>query len=106
MVDHELDELKREFLAEAEQKVREMQTALTSANDPDSLQRVGYLAHQLKGSGGSYGYQRISADAAEIEKTVEGVDNGGLDAGAEKKIQQHVGNLRSEIENRARELSA
>jgi len=38
--------------------------------------------------------------------TVEGVDNGGLDAGAEKKIQQHVGNLRSEIENRARELSA
>ena len=30
-----------------------------------------YLAHQLKGSGGSYGFQRISTDAAELEKAVE-----------------------------------
>ena len=107
MVDHELDELKREFLAEAEEKVREMQNALTASPDRDSLNRLGYLAHQLKGSGGSYGYQRISSESAEIEKTIETVtDNGGLDPGSEKKIQQHVGNLRSEIENRARELSA
>jgi HPt (histidine-containing phosphotransfer) domain-containing protein len=106
MVDHELDELKREFLAEAEEKVREMQTALTAGRDPESLERLGYLAHQLKGSGGSYGYQRISADAAEIEKAVESVDNGGLDPNAERKIQQHVGNLRAEIETRVRELGA
>lgn len=105
MADHELDELKREFLAEAEEKVREMQNALSSRPDPDSLNRLGYLAHQLKGSGGSYGYQRISADAAEIEKTIESVSDGGFDSGAEKKIQQHVGNLRNEIETRVRELS-
>jgi len=106
MVDHELDELKREFLAEAEEKVREMATALAAGRDPEALERVGYLAHQLKGSGGSYGYQRISADAAEIEKTVESVNDGGLDSGAQKKIQEHVGNLRAEIESRVRELGA
>jgi HPt (histidine-containing phosphotransfer) domain-containing protein len=105
MVDHELDELKREFLAEAKEKVREMQTALTSGHNPASLERLGYLAHQLKGSGGSYGYQRISADAAEIEKAVESVDDSGLDSTAEKKIQEHVGNLQTEIETRVRELS-
>jgi len=106
MVDHELDELKREFLAEAEEKVREMQTALKAGPDPQGLERLGYLAHQLKGSGGSYGYQRISADAAEIEKAVESVNDGALDSNAEQKIQEHVGNLRAEIETRVRELSA
>ena len=106
MVDQELDELKREFLAEAEEKVREMQSALSAARDRDALQRLGYLAHQLKGSGGSYGYQRISADAAEIEKAVESVEDKGLDANAEQKIQQHVVSLRAEIENRVRELGA
>lgn len=106
MVDHELDELKREFLVEAEEKVREMQTALASGRNPESLERLGYLAHQLKGSGGSYGYQRISADAAEIEKAVESVDGSELNSTAEKKIQEHVGNLQSEIETRVRELGA
>lgn len=106
MVDQELDDLKREFLAEAEQKVREMQTALGAAKTPDALHRVGYLAHQLKGSGGSYGYSRISADAAEIEKTVESANDGSLDPTAEQKIQQHVVSLRTEIETRVRELGA
>lgn len=108
MVDQELDELKREFLAEAEEKVREMQTALAAARNREALERLGYLAHQLKGSGGSYGYSRISADAAEIEKTVESANDGGgsLDPNAEQKIQQHVVSLRAEIESRVRELGA
>lgn len=105
MVDHELDELKREFLAEAEQKVREMQQTLSSAKNPESLHRVGYLAHQLKGSGGSYGYQRISADAAEIEKAVDSVSDGGIAPSVEKTIQEHVSRLQSEIGERSRELS-
>ena len=71
MIDHELDELKREFLAEAEVKIREMQEALDRERSSESLQRLAYLAHQLKGSGGSYGYERISADAAELEKAVD-----------------------------------
>src|SRR5512141_2467715 len=51
MVDHELDELKREFLAEADDKVREMRAALGDSGTPESLDRLAYLAHQLKGSG-------------------------------------------------------
>jgi len=105
MVDQELDELKREFLAEAEEKVREMQTALEGQLNSDALQRLEYLAHQLKGSGGSYGYQRISTDAAEIEKAVEGITTGEIDSRTEEKIQLHVVNLRAEIEKRLKELS-
>jgi HPt (histidine-containing phosphotransfer) domain-containing protein len=96
MVDHELDELKREFLAEAEEKVREMQMALDGGN---ALDRIAYLAHQLKGSGGSYGYQSISADAAEIEKAVEAGGNASLDV-----VLTHVKALQAEIDRAAKEL--
>ena len=100
MVDPEFDELKREFLTEAQDKVREIQTVLERGSSPDVLDRVAYIAHQLKGSGGSYGYQRISSEAAEIEKAVE--NNGD---GVDSRIKQHVSNLRDEIDSRARELS-
>jgi HPt (histidine-containing phosphotransfer) domain-containing protein len=103
MADPELDELKREFLAEAKDKVREIETQLESGRDNDALERLTYLAHQLKGSGGSYGFQCISTDAAEIEKAVEGLASGG-GGRLEEKIQQHVVNLRAEIDKRSREL--
>ena len=105
MVDHELDELKREFLAEAEVKVREMQTALDGERNAASLERLTYLAHQLKGSGGSYGYQRISTDAAELEKAAETMVQGDNSDRIEEKIQLHVLNLRAEIDKRSKELS-
>jgi chemotaxis protein histidine kinase CheA len=98
VVDHELNELKREFLGEAREKVVEMQTALTHVTERDALDRLAYLAHQLKGSGGSYGYQRISTDAAAIEKAVES------EAVDEAAVRQHVVSLGSEIERAAREL--
>lgn len=102
MVDHELNELKREFLDEAREKVVEMQGALERVAEQTSLERLAYLAHQLKGSGGSYGYQRISTDAAELEKAVESMAGGGTSQ--EEKIQQYVLNLRSEIDRASREL--
>lgn len=104
IVDFEFDELKREFLTEAEEKVREMQAKLDDRS-PQSLERLTYLAHQLKGSGGSYGFQRISTDAAELEKAVELLVNGGQDDRLEEQIQQYVVNLRAEIERRSRELA-
>lgn len=104
MADQELDQLKREFLAEAEEKVREMQASLSGSNDENALHRLGYLAHQLKGSGGSYGYQRISAESAEIERAVESVSDRGIDAGVATKIREHVTRLQSEIGERSREL--
>ncbi|MEO6486666.1 MAG: Hpt domain-containing protein [Thermoanaerobaculia bacterium] len=105
-MDYELNELKREFLVEAQEKVRELQAALETVRSRESLERVAYIAHQLKGSGGSYGYQSISTDAAEIEKAVEAIgDKGAPDPRTEEKIQQHVMNLRVEIERRSAELA-
>ena len=106
MVDYELNELKREFLDEAREKVAEMQASVESGGrDGAALDRLAYLAHQLKGSGGSYGYQQISDDAAELEKAVESLaSQNGDGPSLDGKIRRHVGNLRSEIENALKEL--
>src|SRR3989440_4614402 len=101
MIDLELDELKREFLAEADEKIREIESKL-SDRAPETLERVSYLAHQLKGSGGSYGFQRISTDAAELESAIERLAQGEA---MDETIRQHAANLRSEIDRRPRELS-
>lgn len=106
MVDPELNELRREFLVEAEEKVREMQTALDGDRDRDALNRLAYLAHQLKGSGGSYGYQRISSDAAELERAIETLTDGNADQGLEARIRQHVVSLRAEIDRRSKEVAS
>ena len=104
MVDQEFDDLKREFLAEARDKIKEIETTLEGSRSADRLERLTYLAHQLKGSGGSYGFQRISTDAAELEKAVERLTTASDDGRLEEKIQLHVVNIRSEIEKREREL--
>ncbi|HEX9406484.1 MAG TPA: Hpt domain-containing protein [Thermoanaerobaculia bacterium] len=105
-MDQEFDDLKREFLAEARDKIQEIETTLEGGRDPARLERLTYLAHQLKGSGGSYGFQRISTDAAELEKAVEHLGTGSDDGRLEEKIQLHVVNIRAEIEKRKRELTA
>jgi HPt (histidine-containing phosphotransfer) domain-containing protein len=97
MVDHELNELRREFLDEARDKVTEMQSALDGGRGADTLERLSYLAHQLKGSGGSYGYQRISDDAAGLEKAIQ---EGRIDG----DLAPFVEGLKSEIERAAKEL--
>ena len=96
MFDVELEELKREFLAEAAEKVREIETRL-GERSAESRERLSYLAHQLKGSGGSYGFQRISSVAAELEKAIEG-------AAGDEALRRHAVSLRAEIDQRAQEL--
>jgi chemotaxis protein histidine kinase CheA len=106
MMDHELNELKREFLAEAEEKVCEIERMMSAMRNTESLDRLAYLVHQLKGSGGSYGYQEISDDAAEIEKSVEVLVRNNIgDANVEASIRKHVISLRGAIERSARELA-
>jgi|ERR1051325_5659320 HPt (histidine-containing phosphotransfer) domain-containing protein len=102
MVDVELNDLRREFLDEARDKVDEMQSALERAPET-AIERITYLAHQLKGAGGSYGYQRISADAAALETALE--KRSGDGAALDPQIQQYVVSLRSEIDRCARELA-
>jgi HPt (histidine-containing phosphotransfer) domain-containing protein len=106
-VDHELNELKREFLDEAREKVDEMQSILDSGGrDSAALDRLAYLAHQLKGSGGSYGYQQISDDATALEKAIESLaGSNGDPAALDAKIRKHVTNLRNEIEGAVKELA-
>lgn len=101
VIDLELEELKREFLAEAEQKVAEIESKI-SERSPEALERLSYLAHQLKGSGGSYGFQRISTDAAALETAIERVGDGEA---MDETIRQHVVNLRSEVDRRSQELA-
>lgn len=96
MVDYELNELRREFLDEARGKVDEMQSAIEAGKSRETLERLAYLAHQLKGSGGSYGYQRISTDAAELERAVESGDGADL--------TRYVSSLRGEIDKASAEL--
>ena len=96
MVDQELLELKREFLGEAEEKAREIQQMLEGHRDSASVERLEYLAHQLKGAGGSYGYQEISDEAAAIEKGVES---------NEGDLKQHTMRLRAAIEKAQRDIA-
>ncbi|MEA2568598.1 MAG: Hpt domain [Acidobacteriota bacterium] len=105
-MDFELDELKREFLVEAEEKVREIERAFSAPRNPESIERMSYLAHQLKGSGGSYGFQRISTHAADLEQALETAAKEAPPDSLEAKIGGHVSQLRGEIEERTRELSA
>lgn len=95
MVDHELDELRREYLAESVAKVLEMEASIDGGQLPQSVDRLTTLAHQLKGSGGSYGFGRISAEAAEVEKAAERMMHGENDALA--AVREHVANLSEEI---------
>jgi len=105
MVDLELDDLKREFLVEADEKVREIQASLDGEQSPESLERMTYLAHQLKGSGGSYGFARISTDAAGLETALETLTAEGTRPGIDDRIQHHVFNLRAEVDLRMKELA-
>ncbi|HKB80231.1 MAG TPA: Hpt domain-containing protein [Thermoanaerobaculia bacterium] len=103
MIDPELEELKREFLAEAREKVRVMEEDFDGGANPQSIEQLSNLAHQLKGAGGSYGFERISSEAAQVERALEQVRNGG--APLRESMRQNIARLRGEIDQRLAELS-
>lgn len=70
-MDFEFDELKREFLREATAKVDEIAELLRGGIGDSERERAFYLAHQLKGAGGSYGFATISTEAAALERELE-----------------------------------
>jgi HPt (histidine-containing phosphotransfer) domain-containing protein len=102
MVDHELNELKREFLDEAKGKVAEMRSALDARAD-GQFEKVGYLAHQLKGSGGSYGYQQITTIAAGLEELIESLEKQPAN-GQKAAVERRIGELDQEIQRASTEL--
>ncbi|HEX3584065.1 MAG TPA: Hpt domain-containing protein [Thermoanaerobaculia bacterium] len=101
MVDRELEALKREFLTEAKAKVEEIASMTSGPRDSESLDRLAYLAHQLKGSGGSYGYARISDDAADIERAVELITTG---EDREATLREKTESLRTAVDQAFAEL--
>ncbi|MBW3565346.1 MAG: Hpt domain-containing protein [Acidobacteria bacterium] len=98
-MDFEFEELKKEFLNEAKEKIVEMRAIVEAGFDEgDSLERLTNLAHQLKGSGGSYGYARISSDGARLEEILEG------DGSADREgVERGLSDLEDEV---ARQLAA
>jgi HPt (histidine-containing phosphotransfer) domain-containing protein len=104
MVDRELEALKREFLTEAKAKVQEIATMVGGPRDSGSLDRLAYLAHQLKGSGGSYGYARISDDAAEIERAVEQITTGDDGDHTETTLREKTASLQTAVDEAFAEL--
>jgi HPt (histidine-containing phosphotransfer) domain-containing protein len=99
-MDFEFDELKREFLVEATSKVDEIASLLKGDPIGDSArERAFYLAHQLKGAGGSYGFAVISTEAAALEKDLE---KSPPDPSA---LEKRVANLSEVIRERQAELA-
>ena len=101
-MDFEFDELKKEFLTEAEGKVQEIVDFLKADElDKAALDRMIYLAHQLKGAGGSYGFQVISTEATALESVVEQLSHG---AGDIESARTRAGNLERIVAEGSREL--
>ena len=103
-MDPEFDELKREFLAEAGAKIDEIRSILTESRSFETRQRMIYLAHQLKGAGGSYGFSAISTEAASMEAVLERSD-ADIDDTSVDELTKLIGNLAAEVTLRADQLA-
>lgn len=57
-------DLVQEFVDGLDQRMEDMNKALTEGD----FQSIKHLAHQLKGSGGGYGYPSLTKLASEIEQ--------------------------------------
>ncbi|HVT45931.1 MAG TPA: Hpt domain-containing protein [Thermoanaerobaculia bacterium] len=101
--DPELDQLKREFLVEAEEKLDEIRSLLAGEPSDRSIERMIYLTHQLKGAGGSYGFSRISTEAAELEDVFEGWLHGTR---KNDRLAHHLENLGQEIRARMQQFAS
>lgn len=104
--DPEFDELKREFLNEAQMKVQEISGLLATGTQTPRVarERMIYLAHQLKGAGGSYGFPSISSNAAALEGALEKMQDSGP-ADARTEAEGRVKNLLEQVSRELQELT-
>ena len=106
-MDFEFDDLKREFLSEADGKLKEIRSKYEEGFPPraEQLERMIYLAHQLKGAGGSYGFATISTESAELERELEVIRGGGSTDGLETRLSEHIERIAATIDASSRELA-
>jgi chemotaxis protein histidine kinase CheA len=65
--------LRQEYLANAEQRLADLERLGTlAATDADARVQLRRLAHNLRGSGGFYGFHQISAAATSLEELLLG----------------------------------
>ena len=69
--DPDMLELIEEFVSNLQDRMRSLE-ALVNVNDVGELAR---LAHQLKGTSGSYGFRAISEAAARLEQSAKVADS-------------------------------
>jgi len=70
-IDSSLQALIPEYLHQRQEDIRSLEEALT-VNDFETVLRIG---HSMKGSGGSYGFDRISSIGAQIELAAKSNDH-------------------------------
>jgi len=71
------------FVAELPDRAR----CLAEAAERGDAERVGHLAHQLKGAGAGYGFPSISTTAGRIEHLVRAVEAPGSEIRAEIRAE-------------------
>lgn len=74
--DADMAELVQQFVAEMPERLSKLEQ-LWSAQALEDLRRY---AHQLKGSGGGYGFPSVSEAASELEAALEGLSRGRQEA--------------------------
>lgn len=67
-IDEDLEDLIPEYLATRREDIKSIQEAL----DKEDYDKIRILGHSMKGSGGGYGFDRISEIGGVIEDEAEG----------------------------------
>lgn len=93
--------LRAAFLAEAGEDCAELRRLCAAASPGapagDDARRARKLAHDLRGSGGSYGYPEVSAAAALLEESLRAVAPAGARLAAEvRALAEAVARARSD----------
>jgi HPt (histidine-containing phosphotransfer) domain-containing protein len=75
----QLRELRREYLADSEQRIQELRGLLgrITASDLRALPELRQAFHRLAGSGGSYGFPAVSARSREGEQLARRLEGTG-----------------------------
>ena len=70
-----MNELQQYYLGSLAQKLEELEAlrrALSKESTASDLDGLRKIAHRLKGTGASYGFDAVSADAMALEEALEG----------------------------------
>jgi HPt (histidine-containing phosphotransfer) domain-containing protein len=69
--DGDMIELVQQFVADLQNRMAAMQAAYEANNLPE----IARLAHQLRGTGGSHGFDVLSVAAGDVEDAVRGAES-------------------------------